>query len=149
MDNNIRISDMKTVVCITDQRRCDRIIRTGRAFADMTKTELSVINVVRPDFYHDAASLEYLFSVSRENNAEMVLLYSDNVASAIIKYIKSNKVANLLTGIPAKGDSVTGKIWNKFSHINFFVVEENGDLREVGNSVRAARELCKAELQGA
>ena len=149
MDKTVRIPAVKTVVCITDQRRCDRIIRAGRALADVTKTELAVINVVRTNHCYDAASIEYLFSVSRDNGAEMVLLYSEDVAKAIIRYIKDNRVAHLLTGIPAKGDSVTGKIWSKFSHINFFVVEEDGSLSEVGNSVRAARELCLTEPQGA
>lgn len=149
MDKMVRTSNFKTVVCITDQRKCDRIIRAGKALADMTKTELAVINVVRPDYCYDSGSIEYLFSVSRENEAEMVLLYSEDVAKAIIRYIKDNSVANLLTGIPAKGDSVTAKIWSKFSHINFFVVEQDGCLSEVGNSVRAARELCFAEPQRA
>ncbi len=149
MDRAIKIPDMKTVVCITDQRGCDRIIRAGRALADMTRTQLAVINVVRPDRCYDSESIEYLFSVSKENDAEMVLLYSDDIAKAIIRYIKDNRVSNVLTGIPAKGDPVTGKIWSKFSHINFFVVEKDGSLSQVGNSVRAARELFSAEPQRA
>ena len=149
MDNTVRMPSFKTVVCITDQRRCDRIIRAGRTLADVTKTDLSVISVVRPAHSYDSESIEYLFSVSKENGAEMVLLYSEDVAKAIIRYIKDNRVSNLLTGIPAKGDSVTGKIWSKFSHINFFVVEQDGSLSEVGNSVRAARELCFNEPQRA
>jgi len=149
VDKAMRIPDNKTVVCITDQRRCDRIIRAGRALADMTRTDLSIISVIRSDYCYDSDSIEYLFSVSKENGAEMVLLYSDDVAKAIIRYIKDNRVSNLLTGIPAKGDSVTGKIWSKFSHINFFVVEQDGSLSEVGNSVRAAREFCFTEPQRA
>ena len=70
--------------------------------------------------------MEYLFSVSKQNGAEMALLYSDDVAKALIRYIKENKVANLLTGIPNEGDSVTTKIWKRFTHINFFVVEQDG-----------------------
>lgn len=135
---------LKTVVCVTDQRRCDRIIRAGRTLANISATELSVINVVKPDAKQDPESMEYLFSVSKENDAEMALLYSNDIAKAIIRYIKENKVAYLLTGIPKEGDSVTTKIWSKFSHVTFFVVEHNGELREVGNSVRAARQLCEA-----
>jgi len=149
VEKSIKMPDMKTVVCITDQRKCDRIIRAGRAFADVTGTELSIISVIRSNYQYDAESIEYLFSVSKENGAEMVLLYSDDVAKAIIRYIKDNRVANLMTGIPAKGDPVTGKIWSKFSHINFFVVEQDGGLREVCNPVRAARALTRLEPQNA
>ena len=133
-----------TVVCVTDQRRCDRIIRAGRALADISGTGLLVVNVVRPDSQQDTDSMEYLFSVSKQNNAQMALLYSDDVAKALIRYIKENKVANLLTGIPNEGDSVTTKIWKRFTHVTFFVVEQDGSLREVVNPARQAQELCAA-----
>lgn len=133
-----------TVVCVTDQRRCDRIIRAGRALADISGTGLLVVNVVRPDSQQDTDSMEYLFSVSKQNNAQMALLYSDDVAKALIRFIKENKVANLLTGIPNEGDSVTTKIWKRFTHVTFFVVEQDGSLREVVNPARQAQELCAA-----
>lgn len=133
-----------TVVCVTDQRRCDRIIRAGRALADISQTELLVVNVVRPDSQQDTESMEYLFNVSKQNNAQMALLYSDDVAKALIRFIKENKVANLLTGIPNEGDSVTTKIWKRFTHVTFFVVEQDGSLREVVNPARQAQEICAA-----
>lgn len=133
-----------TMVCVTDQRGCDRIIRAGRALADISGTELLVVNVVRPDSVHDTDSMEYLFSVSKQNGAKMALLYSDDVAKALIRFVKENKVANLLTGIPNEGDSVTTKIWKRFTHVTFFVVEQDGSLREVVNPARRAQEICAA-----
>ena len=134
----------KTVVCVTDQRRCDRIIRAGQVLAEMSDTDLAVINVAKPGVPQDPESLEYLFSVSKEKDAEMVLLYSENVAKAIIRYIKDNKVSYVLTGIPQEGDSVTTRIWSKFTHITFFVVEHNGELREVLRPALSARTLVAA-----
>ncbi|MFV0496718.1 MAG: hypothetical protein ACK5L0_00910 [Candidatus Fimivivens sp.] len=131
----------KTVVCVTDQRQCDRIIRAGQTLANLSGTDLAVINVVRPQAVQDPESMEYLFSVSKENGAEMALLYADDVAKAIIHYIKDNKVSYLMTGIPQKGNSVTARIWRKFTHVTFFVVEKDGKLREVGHPARAARAL--------
>ena len=144
IQQRISMPTYNTVVCVTDQRRCDRIIRAGRALADISQTELLVVNVVRPDSQQDTDSMEYLFSVSKQNGAEMALLYSDDVAKALIRYIKENKVANLLTGIPNEGDSVTTIIWKRFTHINFFVVEQDGSLREVANPARQAQEICAA-----
>lgn len=136
----------KTVVCVTDQRKCDRIIRTGHMLAALSSTDLVVLNVARPGAQQDPDSLEYLFSVAKEYGAEMALLFSDDVAKVIIRYIKDNKVANLLTGIPQGGDSVTRRIWNKFTHVSFFVVEQDGQLREVPNPARAARALQPAAV---
>ncbi|MEG1773437.1 MAG: hypothetical protein RR320_01140 [Oscillospiraceae bacterium] len=134
----------KTMVCVTDQRRCDRIIKAGKMLAEMTDTELAVINIAHPERIQDPDSIEYLFRVSREKNAEMTVLYSKDVAKAMIRYIKENKVAYLLTGIPQEGDSIITKVWSKFTHVTFFVVEENGELREVTHPVRAARALVEA-----
>ena len=136
----------KTVVCVTDQRQCDRIIRAGRTLASVSGTELAVINVVCPQAEPDPDSMEYLFSISKENGAEMTLLYSKDVARAIINFIKQNKVRYVLTGIPQEGDSVTTRIWSRFTHISFFVVEKSGKLCEVGHPVRAARALCEARV---
>ena len=111
----------------------------------MSDTDLAVINVAKPGVPQDPESLEYLFSVSKEKDAEMVLLYSDNVAKAIIRYIKDNKVSYVLTGIPQEGDSVTTRIWSKFTHITFFVVEHNGELREVLRPALSARTLVAAK----
>lgn len=133
----------KTVVCVTDQKNCDRIIRTGKTLANISGTELAVISVVSPGRQTDPDSLEYLFSVSKENGGQMALLYSDDVAKAIIRYIKENKVAYLLTGMPCEGDSVTTKIWSKFTHVSFFVVGHDGELNEVASPVRAARALAR------
>ena len=133
----------KTVVCVTDQRRCDRIIKAGRALADMTDTELAVINIARPAGGQDPDSIEYLFGVARDHSAEMTILYAADVAKAIIRYVKENKVSYLLTGIPQEGDSITSRIWKRFTHVTFFVVEQNGELREILNPARAARALVE------
>ena len=131
----------KTVVCVTDQRNCDRIISAGKRIADTYKTELVVISAASSDSAQDPESIEYLFSVANENKAQMAILYSDDIAKAIINFVKSNKVSYLLTGLPQKGNSITTKIWKRFTHITFFVVEHNGELREVAQPVLEARKL--------
>jgi len=129
------IKRYRTVVCVTDQLRCDRLIRAGRAVADMTDTDLSVINVATPQRENDPAAMEYLFRVSAEHGGEMAVLYSEAVAKAIIRYIKEGGVSYVVTGVPQPNDSVILKIWKKFTHITFFTVQENGALCEVTRPV--------------
>lgn len=136
----------RALVCVTDQKKCDRIIKAGRALANMVNRELAVINVASTDKPQDPQSLEYLFSVSSAQNAEMVLLFSDDVAKAITRYIKENKVDYVLTGIPQEGNSVVTAIWERFSHIIFFVVEHDGSLKEIVRPVIEARRLTSAEV---
>ena len=38
-----------TIVCVTNQFHCERLIRAGRLIAELSKTSLLVINVSSPD----------------------------------------------------------------------------------------------------
>lgn len=134
----------KTLVCVTDQRDCDRIIKAGRRLSQLTDSELLVLNIALPNQPQDPQSVEYLFSVSKENDAEMTVLFANDVAKAIIQYIKSNKISFMLTGVPAQGDSITTRIWSKFTHVTFFVVEYDGNLREVARPAIMAAQLSQA-----
>ena len=124
-----------TVVCVTDQLQCDRLIRSGRTVANLTDTDLVVINVSTPQRKNDPAAMEYLFRTASEYGGAMAVLYSPDVAKAIIRYIKENRVAYVLTGVLQPNDSIVPKIWKRFTHITFFMVEETGELCEATRPV--------------
>lgn len=44
-----------TVVCVTNQFQCDRIIKAGRVMADLSNTALNVISVANPGMDQDPA----------------------------------------------------------------------------------------------
>lgn len=119
-----------TVVCVTNQYQCERLIRAGRILADLTGTNLTVINVSKPDLSeNDSRALDYLYHVSKDNDAVMVIYYSGDPYRVLGNYIKSSKASNVVTGQPQQEDSVLPGLWRKFSNTNFFVAEEDGSLR--------------------
>lgn len=63
-----------TVVCVTNQFQCDRIIKAGRVMADLSNTALNVISVANPGRDQDPAALQHLFDVTKENGGEYVNL---------------------------------------------------------------------------
>ena len=134
----------KTVVCVTDQLRCDRIIRAGRTVAAMTDTDLVVINVCTPLRTNDPEAVEYLYRVSAEFGAEMNVLFAADFSKAIVSYIKENRVGYVLTGVPQEHDCFITRMWRTFTHITFFMVEQNGDLSEVTRSMIAQWEKKRA-----
>jgi len=124
-----------TVVCVTNQYKCERLIKAGRRVADLTRTTLTVVNVSSPDITPEASkALDHLFNVSKKYNALMTIFYSDEALKTIGEYIKINKAANVITGMPQDKDSVLIKLWQKFTNTKFFTVEEDGELKEVLNS---------------
>lgn len=142
-DSNINMDIMEnehrvTVVCVTDQFQCERIIKAGRIIADLTNTNLSVINVAKPGQQQNPKSLQHLFDVSKLNDGMMSIIYADDPVKAIINYIKQHKTDNVLTGMPENENSILHTIWDKFTHVTFFAVTPEGELKEMTKAYRSA-----------
>ena len=93
----------KTMVCVTVQRNCERLIHEG---AKLSGDEaLHVVHVVRTGGTvlgggNDSEALDYLFQVSRQFGAEMDMLRSDDVFETIAKFARKNSIGYLVIGAP-------------------------------------------------
>lgn len=130
INENIITDEKMTLVCVTNQFKCERIIKAGRIIADLTKTKLGIISVVNSQYPQNPEALDYLYKISKQNRGTMNITYSDAPARAISKFIKENKIANVMTGVPTAENSVIYKLWERFGEINFFTVEEDGEIKE-------------------
>lgn len=93
------------LVCVTGQRTCERLIRTGAELAGGEEGTLSVVHVARPGqrflgSEDEAAALEYLFQVSRDYGADMMLMHSEDVCEAIAAAAQKSNSAFVLLGAP-------------------------------------------------
>lgn len=120
-----------TAVLVTNQFQCERLIQAGRSVADISKTELIVLNVQSNEYPANPDAIQYLFNISSQNEATMNVMYAEDIFKTIVQYLKDNKTAYVVTGMPQTHDSVLHRIWNKFSRVTFFVVDEKGTLHEV------------------
>ncbi len=130
LNENLLEEERMTLVCVTNQFKCERIIKAGRVIADLTKTELGIISVVNSQYPQNPEALDYLYKISKENRGTMNITYSDAPARAISRFIKENKVSNVMTGVPTTENSVIYKLWDRFKEINFFTVEEDGEIKD-------------------
>lgn len=127
-----------TMVCVTNQFQCERIIRAGRSIANLSDTELMVVNVSPLDFARqNGEALEHLFRVSRENDAHMSVLYSNEPLKTLMNFIKKNHTVNVVTGMPQQGNSVLVKMWEKLGGVSFFTVNEDGKLVNMSQNLKA------------
>lgn len=118
-----------TVVCVTDQRRCERLIKAGRVIADISKTNLTVISVMNPQRINkDTDALEYLFEVSKQNNAVMSIQYSTDPLARITDFIRENKAVNVVTGMREGQNSILPNLWKRFENTSFFTVTLDGEV---------------------
>lgn len=124
----------KTLVCVTNQFECERIIKAGRIISDITHTSLETISVVNSAYPSNPEAIEYLYKITKEYKGIMNVEYSDTPLKTITKYIKQNKISNVLTGVPTSKDSIMFKLRKKFMDINFFIVEADGEIKEATDS---------------
>lgn len=99
----------KTVlVCVTGQRRCERLIRQGRVIADHLQARLRVISV-QPKEALDAQAadaLEYLFNVAKDQQAEMSVYYTHELIGTLVHFVRRCQAICLVAGSPGgEGDS--------------------------------------------
>lgn len=97
------MAKMHVLVCVTGQRTCERLIRSGAELTGGAPGSLSVLHVARPGqrflgSEDEANALEYLYQVSRDYGADMALMRSDDICGAISEAAKKRNSAVVLLG---------------------------------------------------
>lgn len=91
------------LVCVTGQVGCERLIVAGARLAEPQQARLCVLHVARKGnhvlgYANEAEALEYLLKVSVEHGADMFVVKSDDVLSAIEKQVRELDVVTLVAG---------------------------------------------------
>lgn len=112
-----------TLVCVTNQYQCERLINAGKIIADNTGTSLHVLNVCNTKGYiDDAAAIEHLYALSKQKGAVMTVVFSENIADEIIKFSLKANSKNIITGMPENESSILNMLWKRLKTVNFFTV---------------------------
>lgn len=90
------------LVCVTVQKDCDRLIKTGREQAKALHLPLHVLHVSRDQTLlgkeNTVQVLDYLFQLAHEMEAEMNIRYADNALETIRDYVVENNVSHIVLG---------------------------------------------------
>jgi K+-sensing histidine kinase KdpD len=97
------ISSHNILVCVTQQKTCERLIRKAASLRDEITGELFVIHVAKNgwsflDNKKEGEALEYLFGISKSAGADLTVLRSDNILKTIATFIKENKISYVVVG---------------------------------------------------
>jgi len=98
--DNERIDIM---VCVTRQRSCERLIKRAVSMNEDIGGSIGVVHVAgldenlmgNPD---EGDALDILFSVSKNNGAQMHMLRSDDLTSTLVDFAKEHNVKILILG---------------------------------------------------
>ncbi|WP_066507093.1 universal stress protein [Abyssisolibacter fermentans] len=97
------------MVCVTQQKTCERLILSGHKLIKNENDKLYVIHVVneKDKFLNnssDGDALEYLFRVSKEAGAELTVIRSKDVIKAISDFATKREVTDIVMGVSPDGE---------------------------------------------
>lgn len=95
------------LVCVTAQKRCDRLIKAGRMLADELDVPLELLSVQPVDAAPDerAAALECLYALSKNAGADIMTYYSDDPVLTVAAHAKNCHARHIITGTPSPSDA--------------------------------------------
>ncbi len=106
------MKDIKNVmVCVTQQKTCERLIMNGYDELSSERDNLFVIHVVneKDKFLNncsDGEALEYLFGVSKKVGADLTVIRSKDVIKAIADFAVKNNITHIVMGASPDGEDM-------------------------------------------
>jgi K+-sensing histidine kinase KdpD len=91
------------MVCVTQQKTCDRLIKYGREFIGSDAGELTILHVARSDYKFlgrpaEGEALDYLYEKALEYGAGLTVIRSDDVISVLVNHVRKNKINYVIMG---------------------------------------------------
>jgi K+-sensing histidine kinase KdpD len=122
-------SKKKVLVCVTQQKTCERLIKKGVCVRDELDSELFVIHVAMNGLNFlgnskEGDALEYLFGISKRAGAELTVLRSDDIVKTIVGYTKDNKITDMIVGEPPNehDNNIIRELKQKLPGVNIYVI---------------------------
>lgn len=100
---------MKNVmVCVTQQKNCERLIKYGHEFLGEAEGELFIIHVAHYEFKFLGATkegdaLDYLYEKALDYGANLTVVRSNNVIDTLAELVSKNEITHVIMG--ASGES--------------------------------------------
>lgn len=117
------------MVCVTQQKTCERLIENGAKIKECVGSELYVLHVVRDNdkfLYNESEpdALQYLFDISKGVGAELTVLRSEDVVETLTGFAKDKKVGHIVLGEPPKNSNtyVIDKLRKSLDHARFHII---------------------------
>lgn len=95
------------LVCVTDQKECERLIDAGRLFAERDNLDLHIINI-QPESRQNPTSFEalsQLYEKAKAAKAEMTVYFNDEPVLTAAAHMKKYNAVRMIAGLPGNNSS--------------------------------------------
>ena len=121
------------MVCVTQQKTCERLINRGEALKQKYNGDLFVIHAAKEGTnflgnQHESDALEYLYDISKNAGAEMTVLRSKDVPETLLEFAKVRDIKHIVMGeAPSsnKENDITGMLQKNMPECVFYIVPSN------------------------
>jgi len=124
----------RIMICVTQQKSCERLIEYGSSRKSSDSDELYVIHVVKENWKYfgqleENDALEYLFDVSKKNNASLTVIKAKDIEKTLADFAEKNKITNIIMGTSLENSEQQNMI-NRLQeytriHVKFEIVPVN------------------------
>lgn len=103
------------MVCVTQQKTCDRLIQFGNEFLGDDKGELFIIHVAHYDINFlgnskEGEALEYLYEKALEFGANLTVVRSNDVLETLSDLVEKNKITHIIVGESGESESKSNMV---------------------------------------
>lgn len=96
------------MVCVTQQKTCDRLIQYGHDLLDDANDELFIIHVAHYQFKFlgnskEGEALEYLYEKAMAYGAQLTVVRSNDVQDTLVDLVHKYKITHIILGESGEG----------------------------------------------
>jgi len=124
------------MVCITQQKSCERLIKRGADIRNKFDGELHVIHVVKEDWKYfgklkESDALEYLFDISKSNGADLTVIKAPDIAETLLKFAEKHNIEVVVMGESLEKSSQQNMIERFKKNLNRNIIVDIVPIEEV------------------
>lgn len=98
----------RIMVCVTQQKSCERLIKRGADLCKGEHDELYVVHVVKEDWKYfgkleESDALEYLFDISKTYGAFLSVIKAPDIVTTLARFMEDHKVDEVVMGESLEG----------------------------------------------
>lgn len=121
------------MVCVTQQKTCERLIQRGADLKNKLDGDLFVIHVAKEGVNFlgnkkEADAIEYLFEISKGVGADLTILRSEDIADTITEFAQNKRIDHIVLGEPpteSKYEGIVNKLQERLPQCNFYIIPAN------------------------
>jgi len=103
------MSKRRIMVCITQQKSCERLIKKGRDFVKHKGDELFVVHIAKENWRYfssmqESDALEYLYDTAKNYDASINVLKASDIEEALKTFAIKQKIDTIIMGESLESD---------------------------------------------